>query len=321
MASFKEIINNNLWAEYRNDASFPRARPLWAHYTSLTNFEKIIMGEEIWFSSPLYMNDREELLFGLSEGAAAFIKSEKLARCCRSVERHNRVINIFQQLLNEFYTKHILSTYVACFSEHQPEDNDGLLSMWRGYGDSGSGAAIIFDSKKIEHRPGASLIIDKVHYATTAKRFDWIERHIAVTAETIEKFAETDDDLFSAAAEWLHRLKMFSLFSKHSGFHEEREWRVVYMSEKDPDVLFKSFFGHVATNKGIEPKLKLPIKPIENVTSEDLSMMKIIDRIILGPSVSNVLSLNSLRLMLNNNGRQALAQRVVASSIPYRSNR
>jgi hypothetical protein len=90
------------------------------------------------------------------------------------------------------------------------------------------------------------------------------------------------------------------------------------MSDRDKDEKFKQFFGHVATNRGIEPKLKLPIKPVPGLTSEDISLEKLVNRIILGPSIASALGVNSLKQMLRNINKDSLIDRVVASDIPFR---
>ena len=70
---------------------------------------------------------------------------------------------------------------------------------------------------------------------------------------------------------------MFALFTKHHGFHEEREWRIVYMSDRDHEQSFNKYFGHLATNRGIEPKLKLPINSIPELQTENLSDRKSVE--------------------------------------------
>lgn len=90
------------------------------------------------------------------------------------------------------------------------------------------------------------------------------------------------------------------------------------MSDLDKDKRFNEFFSHMTTNRGIEPKLKLPIKPIAGLTDVNLSFEKLIDRIILGPSIASLLSVNSLKQMLRNIGKDVMAEKVVASDIPFR---
>jgi hypothetical protein len=45
-----------------------KSPPLLAHYTSVQVAEQIIKNEEIWFSHPFYMNDLEELRYGMNLG-------------------------------------------------------------------------------------------------------------------------------------------------------------------------------------------------------------------------------------------------------------
>ncbi|WP_342620754.1 DUF2971 domain-containing protein [Rhodoferax sp. GW822-FHT02A01] len=314
-----DIASKELWADFDEERSFPATRLLLAHYTSIQTFERIIANREFWFSNPLYMNDLEELRFGMIEGAAEFRRSELLKKACESDGRHKHLVDAFDQHFNDFDKNHVLNTYLMCFSEHTADDNDGLLSMWRGYGNGGSGAAIVVDTNNINVNPGSPLIVGKVHYGTKEKRFAWIHQKIDLLAKIVTEHAKTTDDLSSVAYAWFHRLKSFALFSKHSGFQEEREWRIVYMSDRDNEKKLQPFFGHLATNRGIEPKLKLPIRKIEGVTADDLSLEKIIDRIILGPSIASVLGVNSLKQMLANLGHANLAARVVASEIPFRA--
>jgi len=313
-----DIVSAKLWADFAEELSFPAKRPLLAHYTSIQTFERIITTGQFWFSNPLFMNDLEELKFGMSEGAAEFYRSEQIKDACANKERHQILVRYFEHIFNDFDSNHVLSTYLLCFSEHEPEDNDGLLSMWRGYGNGGSGAAIVIDTSKINAYGASPLIIGKVHYGTKAERLAWINQKISDIACLVSEYAKSDDDLFNVAWAWFHRLKSFSLFTKHSGFREEHEWRVVYMSDRDREQRFKDYFSHLATDRGIEPKLKLPIGPMEGLTADDLSLEKLIDRIILGPSIASNLGVNSLRQMLKNIGREALAYRVIASEIPFR---
>jgi len=317
-SSFIDLARTELWADIAEELSFPAKRPLLSHYTSIQTFERIITNKEFWFSNPLFMNDLEELRFGMNEGAAEFYRSEVLQEACGTVERHEELTKAFQQYFEDFDSNHVINTYLMCFSKHEPNDNDGLLSMWRGYGNGGSGAAIVVNTEKLDFKEDSPLIIGNVHYGSKAERLLWINEKIAVLAKLINTYAKNNEDLRAAAWVWMDRLKSFALFSKHSGFQEECEWRCVYMSERDPEQSFRRYFGHLATNRGIEPKLKLPIKPNEPLLSADLSLEKIVDRIILGPSIASALGVGSLRQMLQNTGQVALAERVVASEIPFR---
>lgn len=317
--TFLDLASAKLWADFQEESAFPSSRPLLAHYTSIQTFEQIVTREEFWFSNPLFMNDLEELHFGMIEGANELHQSEAVLKACGTPENHSKLLKSFDNLFNDFDSNHVLNTYILCFSEHNASDNDGLLSMWRGYGNSGSGAALVINTANINANPDSPLIVGKVHYASKVERKHWISEKLSSLAEVIAAHARVEDDFFYAAWAWLHRLKSFALFTKHHGFHEEREWRVVYMSDKDTEQIFKKYFSHLATNRGIEPKLKLPIKRIPELKTEEISLESLVDRIILGPSVSSALAANSLRQMLRNIDQPKLAERVVASEIPFRA--
>jgi Protein of unknown function (DUF2971) len=316
--TFLDRASTKLWADFDQESSFPSSRPLLAHYTSIQTFEQIVSKEQFWFSNPLFMNDLEELKFGMTEGASELHHSKAIRDACRTQENYEKLLQRFDDLFNDFDSNHVLNTYVLCFSKHEPEDNDGLLSMWRGYGNSGLGVALVIDTGKMEANNDSPLIIGKVHYASKADRKKWISEKLTQLAEVISLHATVENDYFDAAWAWLYRLKTFALFTKHHGFHEEQEWRMVYMSDRDQKQSFQKYFGHLATNRGIEPKLKLPIKPVPEFKTQNISLATLVDRIILGPSISSALAVSSVRQMLMNIAQMNLAERVVASEIPFR---
>ena len=114
------------------------------------------------------------------------------------------------------------------------------------------------------------------------------------------------------------RIKLFALFSKHRGFREEREWRVVYAPDRDREQKLASMFHYSIGARGAEPKLRFKVAPIQGLTTSDLSLEKLIERIILGPKASSPMAFRVVRRMLNRLNRGSLKERVRASSIPYR---
>lgn len=63
------------FADLRGDDCFPKYRPLLAHYPSISVLEAILRSNEVWFSNPLFMNDMEEVRFGINAGASLFLAS------------------------------------------------------------------------------------------------------------------------------------------------------------------------------------------------------------------------------------------------------
>jgi hypothetical protein len=307
-----------LWADLQGKDDFPKRRPLLAHYTSIEALEAILRNNEVWFSNPLFMNDIEEVRFGMNAGANYFFASEKIASACRSKERFDTLKNTFYYWFNTFQKEHLLDTYVFCLSEHETGDNDGLLSMWRGYGSNGKGVAIVLDTAQLVARDESPLIIAKVQYGTAEERINWIQKLITQFADILGKSAIPDDKLVFCSFFFFQRLKLFAVFTKHQGFKEENECRVVYMRDIDKAKVFDRMFDYWIGSRGVEPKLKLKIEAIVGLPEIDLNLSKLIERIILGPSLSSPLAVGAIAKMLDALGKTELKERIKASTIPFR---
>lgn len=295
-------------------------RPLLAHYTSLDVLESIISTNEIWFSNPLCMNDLEEVRFGIINGANAVRQNEQLQAALNNDARRSRFNEEVGRRFQEFERDHLFDTYVFCFSEHDPENSDGMLSMWRGYGGNGKGVAIVFDTANIRLTTDRkALVVSRVQYGTTGQRLAWLKSICDRSAQILYLNDIADNDLDVVANMVFERIKLFALFTKHDGFKEEREWRVVYRREVDTEKLYDKFFGYALCRGGVEPKLKFKLEHIPGITSEDLSLERIIFAILLGPTASSALARTSVCRMIELKGRPEIAKRVCTTTIPLRA--
>ena len=292
--------------------------PLLAHYTSLQVIEEILKTKTIWFSNPLNMNDYEELNFGIHHGVNALMTNQNLMSALSNETNRKVFFQNITHIRNQYSTKYLVDTYVFCLSEHKRENRDGLLSMWRGYGGNGRGAAIVFDLSKLSELPESIVILSKVVYGSKEKRLEWINGMIDKLASIINVSGVSDEQLWHAAVRYMERLKLFSLFTKHEGFSEEREWRAVYLGENDTDNTLSFMRKYVNGTRGIEPKLFFEMKPIEGHVADEIASDSIIHSIILGPSMNTDLSVQSTMRMLDHIHRPALKDRLHASSIPFR---
>jgi hypothetical protein len=308
-------LDEVLWRDFDPASSFPTVSPLLAHYTSVATLDKILAEEELWLSNPLYMNDLEELRFGMNWGAEKFRSHPALLDACKSAKAHASLIQLFDEHLADFENMHAMDVYVMCFAEHRESDNDGVLSMWRGYGANGSGVAVVFDSSRIQAVSDSPFVVGKVTYASQQQRREWIDLKIKDLAGLIGTFGTSHETLSWIARSWLARLKLFALFTKHDGFSEEKEWRVAYISDRDDEARFSDMLGYAITARGVEPKLKIKVGELPG----KLSLDTLINRIVLGPSLSSTLATESIRRMLKLKRRNGLASKVVASSIPFRA--
>ncbi len=307
-----------LWPQAPNPPLGPE-RPLLAHYTSIEVLEQIFKNREIWFSNPLFMNDLEEVRFGINTAFSMLMDIGAPERVFGSPARQDVFKQHVNGLYNVFAQEHALNTYVLCFSQHNPKDNDGLLSMWRGYGAQGKGACIVFDTASLRLVPLSPLIIDRVEYGSTDDRISKISQIVSHGANIIAGSGLSEVELFYAAHQIFERLKMNALFSKHIGFEEEDEVRVVYMPDRDKAGHFAKMLHYAVGRQGMEPKLKLKIEPLAPILADDLTLEKITDRIILGPSLGSPLVKLAFERMLEITGHAGLKDKVKASSIPFRA--
>lgn len=308
-----------LYSDLDESEDYPNQRPRLAYYTSLISLEKILVSQEIWLSNPLFMNDLEELRFGVEFSYSMLRESAPLREAFNTAELYDEFMLWVEEEYMSFQRSGALDVYVSCFSLHDPIETDGRLTMWRGYGDNGNGAAIIFDTASIpEGIQIDSLILGKVHYASTAQRKDWVRAKLSALAITLKSLDFEFDDLEIVARVMFERLVVFSLFSKHSGFSEENEWRLVYLKSRDREQTIASMISYFNGPRGIEPKLKLNFSSLLSDDKSGLTFEDLIHSIILGPTSSSPLSVQSTKRMLSLLGYQKLARTLHASSIPYR---
>jgi hypothetical protein len=297
-----------------------QTRPLLAHYTSIDVLEKIMRTDEIWLSNPLFMNDLEEVRFGILQGTSLFLQSELIAQASGKSADHVQLLkNAFSHYHNQFNQEHAFDTYVFCLSQHDPKNTDGLLSMWRDYGGQGNGAALVFSTNFLtEENPATPLILTKVRYGSAETRIEWLKTKLIEWCGILKNAAIPDDKLHIAAYSFFHTVKFFALKSKHDGFTEENEWRVIYMPDRDPQRIYKDKFRlhYLVGPRGVEPKLIFKIRPLD--ANYTWKFGDILDKIILGPSLSSWLAKRSVERMLETLGKPEFRQKVLASHIPLR---
>lgn len=313
---------NHLYNSLQNMVTM-KDRPLLAHYTSLEVLEKIFLTNEIWFSNPLFMNDLQEMRFGILEGVKTlneFALEQQFIDICGSRERAEIIQNSFLRYFQDFDAKHVLDVYVFCLSEHEPTNTDGLLSMWRGYGGNGAGAALVFKTDAVTLNASSPLLFAKVQYASEQERVAWMKTIFSGCAAVLKQEAIPDDKLYHVAFHMFSLVKLYALTSKHHGFKEEREWRIIYLPDRDPNRLLAEQFSYVVGKNGIEPKLRLRIEPLKTDPRETWTFHSILDRIILGPNISSPLSISAVRRMFETLKRPEFTEMLTSSSIPLRPN-
>lgn len=299
----------------------PNNRPLLAHYTSIDVLEKIIKNEEVWFSNPLFMNDTQELTYGMAEGLGeikALKENGALLNACGNQQRFDLLINAFEYYVNQF-NECALDVFVFCLSQHDDSHEHGRLSMWRGYGENGNGAAIVFNTDLLVFNINSPLLFAKVQYASDNVRKHSIKQRLSSAISVLAKNSISDSQLYIAAYMIFELIVTYSLTEKHKGFEEEQEWRVVYFPNRDVNGIFKNDFDYIVTKNGIEPKLKVKLQPMPFQEAAAWKFDDLISSVIIGPSLSSWTALQAIKRMLQLNKKENIS--IVSSNIPFRQTR
>jgi hypothetical protein len=313
----EESIESLLWSDMQREPS-PGQLPLLAHYTSIGTLERIAQTGEIWFSNPLYMNDVDELRYGMSLGLHAVRSHAGLREACPPAH-YNALLDAFDALFTTFDGDSAFDVYVFSCSEHDEGiGDDGLLSMWRGYGGDGNGVAIVFELAALV-ASRSPLLVRKVQYLSYEESEAWMDDKLHRFAAALHDIAAPLESMAQAAAALFERIKLFALFTKHRGFHEEREWRVVYLRELDTRSVLTQQLHYAIGPRGIEPRLRFTTDALASA-SEGPALRDMVQRIILGPVLATPLALRSVVRMLELY-QPAWTDRVARSSTPYRSQR
>ena len=313
----EEILEPALWSDMQPEPA-PGELPLLAHYTSINALERIAQTGEIWFSNPLYMNDVDELRYGMNLGLRALRSHQGLREACPPAH-YNALLDAFDALYAAFDSESAFDVYVFSCSEHdQAIGDDGLLSMWRGYGGDGNGVAIVFDmGPLLAARP--PLLFRQVQYLSYEASESRMDGKLRQFAQALQRRGGPVDAMRPAAAALFERIKLFALFTKHRGFHEEREWRVVYLRERDGAGVFRQQLHYAIGERGIEPRLRFSTDVLGG-SQGGPHLKDMVLRIILGPVLATPLALRSVQRMLELH-QPAWIDRVTRSSTPYRAQR
>lgn len=101
-----------LYDEYRAEGQLMHSRPLLAHYTSIETLDRVLRTNEIWFSNPLFMDDIQEVRFGITEGNSQFVSSAAVRKACGSDARAEILMKRFEHYYLQFANDQVMDVYV-----------------------------------------------------------------------------------------------------------------------------------------------------------------------------------------------------------------
>jgi hypothetical protein len=288
------------------------------HYTSAEAALKIIESKRVWMRNTTCMADYSEVQHGFLI-LQKFFADE--ARKRQFYDALNAVSpNIAEEafgLFDQWWNNIRFSTYITSISEHDDkEDLHGRLSMWRAFGGNTARVAVVLRLPWFSAGSEAlNLMVSPVAYLAEE------EAH-AMLATVIDNLRSNHDFLASiersaVVASVFNLLVAGVTCLKHEGFHEEREWRVIYGPERSPSELIEWSIEVVGGVPQMIYKLPLDVKRSEVLAELDLA--RIFDRLIIGPSQFSWSMHEAFTKALTAVGVEHAETRVCTSGIPIRS--
>jgi hypothetical protein len=260
------------------------------------------------------MNDFSEIAHGFTCLSEAYQGSPgqafKAALECCFPGLSEDVEGIFNGLLPSIRGQ----TYLFCVSEHPSyEDQRGRLSMWRAYGGA-TGVALVMNAEVMHAESNVlGVYSSPVYYANTP---EFAEEFATVAANIRHEVAYLRQCGKETVKESVLTMMHFAvLCTKHPGFREELEWRVI----ASPN-LYPGHREHVVEIVSGVPQLVVKIS-LENRPDDGLiglALPELLDRIIVGPCEFPQVTAQAFIRLLGDAGISNPEGRVTIADIPLR---
>lgn len=261
------------------------------------------------------MNDFSEVEHGKSCLFPAY-KSDagiKLKNFLNEIDKglDKKLEDLFNGWLKDLETK----TFLTCFSEHRDsEDVLGRLSMWRAYGGS-NGIALVFKNGPFLNPTDAlKAYSSPVAYLSQAGFQD-------IFSDTVDGLLAETNFIKSLGSQALldglfYAFKFAVLCTKHPGFHEEREWRIIHSPDFESSSHIKM---DIEVVRGVPQQVcKIPLNNIPDEGLDGVDIPSLLDRIIIGPTDNQLPMLHAFRTILAECGIEDPDSKIFVSSIPLR---
>lgn len=302
------------YAFERRDALLSKGTRL-VHYTLADAAVNMLQKKEIWMRKTSCMDDFMEVEHGIECLQAAY-RGEGGKRFKAALESaYKGISKEIEDLFNGWMPRIETDTYLTCLSEHvDREDTFGRLSMWRAYGEKTGVALVLNNTPFLNPSDALKAYTSPVAYMT--------DKEVEVELGKIAGVLENNLDFLRAQSRQeivgyvFNAFKIACLCTKHPGFQEEREWRVVYSPTLEKsDHLIKE----IQVIRGTpQPIYKIPLQNIPEEGLVGVEIPELLDRIIIGPTQYPSAAREAFEDLLSEAGVPDPASRIFVSDIPLR---
>lgn len=253
------------------------------HYTRAEAAFNILKSKCIWMRNATCMNDFNEMKHGINCLIHAFSGdvgkrfNEALEGCFPGLagEIDTRFTNAAPALLEH--------TYITSVSEHSDDEEAyGRLSMWQSYGSDTSVALVFNNGPFLRDSNAIPIYLTPVAYINSNGFAELINQIAINIEEKKELFGKISREDF---AEWIFRALIFAVVSsKHEGFREEKEWRIVHLPTLWPANPERLPLDQVCLAGVPQPIFKIPFVDYIEEGFYGVTLPDLISRIIVGPT-------------------------------------
>lgn len=285
------------------------------HYTSAEVAASILQNAEVWMRKATLMNDFREIDYGLECLHSAY-RSDQGKRFQSEIDDLFPDLRVeFQDSFNGWQDILQQDTYVSSLSEHyEGEDVLGRLSMWRAYGGENGVALVLKNGPFLSTTHALGAYSSPVAYFTAeqvAPEFGTITNRIKHSRSFLSACGRDRVSTYVFAM-----MRYAALCTKHPGFYEEREWRVVYTPKLESSPLIKAKVKCIRGTAQIIQIISLRDAP--EIGLIGLEIPKFLDRIIIGPTRYPYASYEAFVELLRDAGVERPEAKVFVSDIPLR---
>lgn len=314
------VLDDTFFAWGKDREGEIQAGVKFAHYTSAQVASDIIRAPDdqrcLWLRNAMLMNDFSEIEYGQHLLRLTLTNEQlrdRLVDACRSI--HDDIIGAFTMMDQEVYAIK-RSTYLLSLALHKGiELHQGKLSMWRAYGGDANVCLLLNPEAFMTSQTAYDAVIAPVDYGGPVKFVEGIAHLVERMVANRETLQQIDPELVKTNLKYA--IDVMILSTKHPGFEEESEWRIIHRAQPVPAP--DSPPSKIVTVNGITQKVfYLPMRnvPEHNVTNADINSL--LYKIIIGPTPNPDLVLEGFVTLLDQNGVDNAADKVIACNIPLR---
>lgn len=290
-----------------------------SHYTSAFVAMEIIEKKEVWLRNAVVMNDFSEVQHGQDCLKASWF-DEGVGGRLKSVLDGLKP-GLFGEIADAFDQRghdRAAQSYLIAISEHGSgtidEDKYGRLSMWRAYGGDTNVAFVFKNTPFLSDSNALNAFTSPVLYGDSERFKAQFTRTIDALENNLELAQTLGPDVVKQVIE--NALHFATLSTKHPGFAEEREWRVIYSPTIWPSERIPS---SIKTIGGVPQRIyRIPLTNYPDEGFVGATLPELLDEIIIGPTENAFSVYDALVEKLGEAGVYEPWKKVRRSNIPLR---